>query len=92
MSSDEAKTLALLGLTKAELQERVVARLCADVTTVTREGYAVLLEEVDELWEEVRKGGTEPRDLDRMRKEAVQVGAMALRFLHNVCGVTGVRS
>ncbi len=53
------------------------------------EGYAVILEELDELWDEVKKGGTEPRDLKRMRKEAVQVGAMALRFLHDVCGVTG---
>lgn len=52
------------------------------------EGYAVLLEEVDELWAEVKKGGDEPRSLELMRKEAIQVGAMALRFLHDVCGVT----
>lgn len=48
------------------------------------EGFAVLAEEVDELWEEVRcKQGA--RDLDRMRKEAVQVGAMALRFIVDIC-------
>ena len=58
-----------------------------DPMASAHEGYAVLLEEIDELWDEVKKGGTEPRDLDRMRIEAIQVGAMALRFLHDVCGV-----
>lgn len=43
------------------------------------EGYAVLLEEVDELWHEVKHGTTE-----RQREEAVQVAAMALRFLVDV--------
>lgn len=43
------------------------------------EGYAVLLEEVDELWHEVKHGS-----LDRQREEAVQVAAMALRFLIDV--------
>ena len=42
------------------------------------EGYAVLLEEVDELWEEVKKN---PRDLLNVRYEVIQVGAMAVRFL-----------
>ena len=41
------------------------------------EAYAVILEELDELWDEVRsKDG-----LGRAYEEAVQVGAMALRFL-----------
>ena len=47
------------------------------------EGYAVLLEEVNELWEQVKR---RDRDREAMRKEAVQVGAMALRFLVDVCG------
>lgn len=45
------------------------------------EGYAVLLEEVDELWDEVKHGSRE-----RQCNEAVQVAAMALRFLIDVCG------
>lgn len=46
------------------------------------EGYAVLLEEVDELWDEVkRKGGG--RDAVAA-KEATQVGAMAVRYLLEV--------
>lgn len=46
------------------------------------EGYAVLQEEVEELWEEVKK--REP-DKVRMRAEAIQVAAMALRFVMDVC-------
>lgn len=44
------------------------------------EGYAVLLEEVDELWDEI-KNNKKPGAYERMRVEATQVGAMALRFL-----------
>ena len=48
------------------------------------EGYAVLLEELDELWEHV-KTNQKRRDIDAMRAEAVQVAAMALRFAHDIC-------
>lgn len=45
------------------------------------EGYAVILEELHELWEGVRtKQSTAGRD-ERMRKEAIQVAAMAMRFI-----------
>lgn len=48
------------------------------------EGFAVLLEEVDELkahvWTSQKR-----RDLDAMRKEALQVAAVALRFIADVC-------
>lgn len=56
------------------------------------EGYAVLLEEVEELWDEVKKGGTEPRSEERIRREATQVAAMAIRFLVDVCDVPGKQS
>ncbi len=42
------------------------------------EGYAVLLEEVDELWEEVKR---ETINTDALRYEALHVAAMAVRFL-----------
>jgi NTP pyrophosphatase (non-canonical NTP hydrolase) len=43
------------------------------------EGYAVLLEEVDELWDEVKKN-QKVYDFESQRKEAIQVAAMAIRF------------
>ena len=46
------------------------------------EGFAILKEEVDELWDEVKAHdpSNEVRP-EAMRKEATQVAAMALRFL-----------
>jgi len=46
------------------------------------EGYAVILEELDELWDEIKN---QIQDKEAIRSEAIQVGAMALRFLVDVC-------
>lgn len=43
------------------------------------EGYAILAEEVDELWDHV-KTNQKKRDLVAMKAEAIQVAAMAIRF------------
>jgi NTP pyrophosphatase (non-canonical NTP hydrolase) len=43
------------------------------------EGYAVLLEEVDEVWDEIKKN-----NYCNARQEIVQVAAMALRFLYDL--------
>jgi hypothetical protein len=54
------------------------------------EGYAVLLEEVEELWDVVKSN---PKKLsnhnERMREEAIQVAAMAMRFVVDVCDKEG---
>jgi len=47
------------------------------------EGYAVLLEEVDELWDIVKRQYAD-RPKEEMRKEAMQVAAMALRFMYDL--------
>jgi len=47
------------------------------------EGYAVLMEEVDELWDEVKVNQTK-RDTSKMKKEAIQVTAMGMRFLVDI--------
>jgi hypothetical protein len=43
------------------------------------EGYAIILEEVEELWAEVMSN-----NLPNARKEALQVAAMAVRFLVDI--------
>lgn len=48
------------------------------------EGYAVILEELDELFDEVKKQ-TKNRNIDNMRKEVIQIAAMAMRFIIDVC-------
>jgi hypothetical protein len=48
------------------------------------EGFSVLNEEVDELWEHV-KVNQKRRDVAAMRKEAIQIAAMAIRFAWDVC-------
>lgn len=45
----------------------------------THEGYAIILEEVDELWDEV-KANQQRRAID----EALHVAAMAVRFVVDI--------
>jgi hypothetical protein len=47
------------------------------------EAYAVILEELDELWDEIKKK-EEQYDLIKQRKEAIQIGAMILRFINEL--------
>lgn len=58
------------------------------------EGYAVILEEVEELWADVRTNPQKayPEAIDpqqrhrtKMRAEAIQIAAMAVRFAEDVC-------
>ena len=44
------------------------------------EAYAVILEEVDELWDEIKKNQRN-YDLEAQRKEATQAAAMLCRLL-----------
>ncbi len=48
------------------------------------EGYAVLLEEVRELEAEVFEN-RKFRSLKRMRAESIQIAAMAIRFIEDIC-------
>jgi hypothetical protein len=47
------------------------------------EGYAILKEEVDELWDAVKLNQKHPERYESCRKECIQVAAMALRFLYD---------
>lgn len=72
------------------MDELVKAREKWPAFNTAHEGYGVLLEEIDELWEHV-KTNQKRRDLRAMRKEAIQVAAMALRFAIEVCDDTNGR-
>ena len=48
------------------------------------EAFAVLKEEVDELWDAVCLNQKDPRRQTRIRHEAIQVAAMAVRLLEDV--------
>lgn len=46
----------------------------------SHEGYAIIHEELDELWDEV-KTKSEYRSTDKMYREAMQVACTAMRFM-----------
>lgn len=49
------------------------------------EGFAVLDEERDELKDAVKLKQSDPTRVKKMREEAVQVAAMAIRFIRDCC-------
>jgi hypothetical protein len=50
------------------------------------EAYAVILEEVEEYWREVQKGGsTQPRCPKALKEELIHTAAMCVRALHDLC-------
>ena len=57
-------------------EEYIRSRKTIPVFNSTHEGYAVLLEEVDELWEAVKSN-----DAENLKEEAIQVAAMAFAIL-----------
>lgn len=61
--------------------ELLVARSKFPPMNSAHEGYAVLKEEVDEMWDAIKAN-----DITHARKEAVQVAAMALSFILDMEG------
>lgn len=64
----------------SELQR---ARLFHKPLNSAHEAYSVILEEIDEFWDEVKKKRSE-RNHCNMRKELVQIAAMAVRALSDL--------
>lgn len=90
MSTEDTKKKIQRAAAVQDILEDVRAELTSAMAAFppfnsAHEGFAVIQEEFNtELWEEVcAKQGA--RDIARMRKEAVQVAAMAIRFIHDVC-------
>jgi len=52
------------------------------------EAYAVCLEELDEIWDETRKKRRDRQSLD-LRKEFIQLAAMAVKALASMDNFTG---
>jgi len=50
------------------------------------EGYSVILEELDEFWEQVRMKRKD-RDPEKMRAELIQTAAMCIRTIRDVIDV-----
>ena len=48
------------------------------------EGYAVILEELDELWDMIKSSKSTTATAD-MKKECIQIAAMAIRFIEDLC-------
>ncbi len=70
------------------MNELVEARARFPAMRSAHEGWGILKEEVDELWDEVRKKSYNCRTISNirdMRREAIQVAAMAIRFVVDVC-------
>ena len=70
---------------KAMLEEYAKAIVKFSPMASPHEGYAVMLEEFDELWDEIKKSKPGNANRERIRKEAIQVAAMAYRFLVDCC-------
>lgn len=73
----------LPGISALITDELVAATKANGTFTCAHHGYAVLLEEVDELWHEIKKKG-HVRDPNVVKKEAVRVAAMAIRFIIDI--------
>lgn len=71
--SVEARVDVVLALVRVELM-RAMAKFAP--FSSTHEGWAVIREEVDELWDEVKANSSA-----RACEEAIQVAAMGVRFL-----------
>lgn len=69
----------------AAIKEIGKARAAFNPMHSAHEGFAIICEEMDELKAHVWKKQND-RDLTEMRKEAIQVAAMALCFAAEVCG------
>ena len=70
---------------RAVAMELDAARSAHGPVSSVHEGYARILEELDEFWEEVRKK-RENRDGGAMWHELVQVAAMAQRTAEDLLG------
>ena len=63
------------------IAEYIEAEVAFPPMRSSHEGYAIIKEELDELWEDIKS----ERSKATQAGEAKQIGAMALRFLIDCC-------
>jgi hypothetical protein len=81
---------------KKKLDQDIVFRIFNELNLAKKypsfhslhEGYAVLLEEVDELWDCVRLN-QKKRDYELIEKECIQIASMAIRIIKDCCQKNG---
>jgi NTP pyrophosphatase (non-canonical NTP hydrolase) len=86
MAASEISRIALDTSRRTTLEEVRQELVRADAWpgfNSAHEGYSILMEEVDELWTHV-KVNQKRRDLAEMRAEAIQVAAMAVKFVEMI--------
>ena len=81
MSEFQGHSSEITELFNAVYQEFMRARKLHNQFNTAHHGYAVILEELDELWTEVK---TSDASREAMRREAIQVAAMAVRFIFDL--------
>jgi len=82
---DEANREKATEISREVVEELVYACRKFPKFNSAHEGYAVILEELDELWYEIK--GHNPirhEQKEAMREEVIQVAAMAIRFVMDV--------
>ena len=79
---DEANREKATEISREVVEELVYACRKFPKFNSAHEGYAVILEELDELWYEIK--GHNPKQKEAMREEVIQVAAMAIRFVMDV--------
>lgn len=79
-------------MTRTARIERAMGEVLDELSAVDRRfppyscahhGYAIILEELDELWDEIRKNQS-GRSIANLRAEAMQVASTALRFMVDI--------
>ena len=76
VNSDKEESDLVAEATMAILTELATSTTRYGTFKSTHEGAGVLMEEVDEMWDAIKAN-----DIASARKEAIQVAAMAMRFV-----------
>ena len=77
----EAEFDKIINLIKNEYQTAIKCN--GNKFNSLHEGYAVLLEEVEELWDEIKKKDRF-RDYPNMIIESAQIASMAIKMIHTI--------